>query len=277
MIVLDTTSKSITIVMTGAAATTNPSYTTAYADNNGTSFTEGASDGILNGTSAVTVVSAPASSTRRIVNTITVENNDTAAVTITVGYLNTASTRVLAKVTLQVGDTWTTNGAYDTNGNLKQTMGTVNLATQVTGTLPIANGGTGATSLASASIATYTGTETLTNKTLTNPTITNYTESVVAIGNSSTSKTLSLTNGTVQTVTMTGNCTFTMPTATAGKSFILIAVQDGTGSRTATFTSVKWAGGTAPTLTTTATTGRDILTFVADGTNWYGTYAQAFA
>ena len=277
MIVLDTTSKSITIVMTGAAATTNPSYTTAYADNNGTSFTEGASDGILNGTSAVTVVSAPASSTRRIVNTITVENNDTAAVTITVGYLNTASTRVIAKVTLQVGDTWTTNGAYDTNGNIKQTMGTVNLATQVTGTLPIANGGTGATSFASASIATYTGTETLTNKTLTNPTVTNYVESVVAIGNSGTSQTLALTNGTVQTVTMTGNCTFTMPTATAGKSFILIAVQDGTGSRTATFTSVKWAGGTAPTLTTTATTGRDILTFVADGTNWYGTYAQAFA
>ena len=120
-------------------------------------------------------------------------------------------------------------------------------------------------------------TDTLTNKTLTNPTVTNYVESVVAIGNSGTTQTLSLTNGTVQTVTMTGNCTFTMPTATAGKSFILIAVQDGTGSRTATFTSVKWAGGTAPTLTTTASTGRDILTFVADGTNWYGTYAQAFA
>ena len=126
-------------------------------------------------------------------------------------------------------------------------------------------------------LATLAGAEGLTNKTLTNPTVTNYVESVVAIGNSGTSQTLSLTNGTVQTVTMTGNCTFTMPTATAGKSFILIAVQDGTGSRTATFTSVKWAGGTAPTLTTTATTGRDILTFVADGTNWYGTYAQAFA
>ena len=126
-------------------------------------------------------------------------------------------------------------------------------------------------------LATLAGAEGLTNKTLTNPTVTNYVESVVAIGNSGTSQTLSLTSGTVQTVTMTGNCTFTMPTATAGKSFILIAVQDATGSRTATFTSVKWAGGTAPTLTTTATTGRDILTFVADGTNWYGTYAQAFA
>jgi len=126
-------------------------------------------------------------------------------------------------------------------------------------------------------LATLAGAEGLTNKTLTNPTITNYVESVVAIGNSGTSQTLALTNGTVQTVTMTGNCTFTMPTNVAGKSFVLIAVQDGTGSRTATFTSVKWVGGTAPTLTTTATTGRDILTVFADGTNWYGTYAQAFA
>ena len=138
--------------------------------------------------------------------------------------------------------------------------------------LKVAKGGTGV------STSTGSGANVLgTSPTINNPTVTNYVESVVSIGNSGTSQTLALTNGTVQTVTMTGNCTFTMPTATAGKSFILIAVQDGTGSRTATFTSVKWAGGTAPTLTTTATTGRDILTFVADGTNWYGTYAQAFA
>ena len=138
--------------------------------------------------------------------------------------------------------------------------------------LKVTKGGTGV------STSTGSGANVLgTSPTINNPTVTNYVESVVSIGNSGTSQTLSLTNGTVQTVTMTGNCTFTMPTATAGKSFILIAVQDGTGSRTATFTSVKWAGGTAPTLTTTATTGRDIFTFVADGTNWYGTYAQAFA
>jgi len=138
--------------------------------------------------------------------------------------------------------------------------------------LKVAKGGTGVgTSTGSGANVLGTG------PTINNPTVTNYVESVVAIGNSSTSQTLSLTNGTVQTVTMTGNCTFTMPTATAGKSFILIATQDGTGSRTAVFTSVKFAGGVAPTLTTTATTGVDILTFVANGTSWFGTYAQAFA
>lgn len=143
--------------------------------------------------------------------------------------------------------------------------------------LKVTKGGTGAATFDGAGIVTKTDTQTLTNKTLTNPTVTNYVESVVAIGNSSTSQTLSLTNGTVQTVTMTGNCTFTMPTATAGKSFILILTQDGTGSRTATFTSVKFPGGTAPTLTTTATTGVDIISFVANGTSWFGSAAQAFA
>ena len=138
--------------------------------------------------------------------------------------------------------------------------------------LKVAKGGTGV------GTSTGSGANVLgTSPTINNPTVTNYVESVVAIGNSGTTQTLSLTNGTVQTVTMTGNCTFTMPTATAGKSFILIATQDGTGSRTATFTSVKFAGGVAPTLTTTATTGVDILTFVANGTSWFGTYAQAFA
>jgi hypothetical protein len=138
--------------------------------------------------------------------------------------------------------------------------------------LKVTKGGTGV------GTSTGSGANVLgTSPTLNNPTVTNYVETVVAIGNSGTSQTLSLTNGTVQTVTMTGNCTFTMPTATAGKSFILICTQDGTGSRTAVFTSVKFPNGTAPTLTTTATTGVDILTFVANGTSWFGTSAQAFA
>mgnify|MGYP003650599568 CR=1 FL=1 len=121
-------------------------------------------------------------------------------------------------------------------------------------------------------------TQTLTNKTLTNPTVTSYVESVVAIGTVTSSNTIALTNGTVQTATLTAStaCTFTMPTATAGKSFVLLLKQAAsTGNGTATFTSVKWGTAGAPTITATA--GKmDILTFIADGTNWYGSIAQGY-
>jgi len=108
-------------------------------------------------------------------------------------------------------------------------------------------------------------------------TVTTYLETAPAIVNSSTTQTISLASGTVLSYTLTGNCTFTMPTATSGTSFIVKLIQDGTGSRTATFTSVKFPGGTAPTITTTATTGTDILSFVCINSVWYGTFAQAFA
>lgn len=135
--------------------------------------------------------------------------------------------------------------------------------------------GGGASALPSWTTATGSGAPVrATSPTVTNPTITNYTESVVAIGDSGTSQTLALTNGTVQTCTLTGNCTFTMPTATAGKSFILY-LKTGAGSFTAAFTSVKWPNGTAPTITTTASR-MDILSFVADGTNWYGSFTQNY-
>ena len=108
-------------------------------------------------------------------------------------------------------------------------------------------------------------------------TVTTYLETAPAIVNSSTSQTISLANGTVLSSTLTGNCTFTMPTATSGTSFIVKLIQDGTGSRTATFTGVKYPGGTVPTITTTATTGTDILSFVCINSLWYGNAAQAFA
>lgn len=120
-LVLDATTKSIVASMSGAAATTNPDFTAAYADNNGTTFVEGANDGALNGTSSVTLVAAPAASTRRTIKSITIENKDTAAVTITVSYNNNSTLRTIAKITLNVGDTWTFNGTFDTYGSLKNT------------------------------------------------------------------------------------------------------------------------------------------------------------
>ena len=122
---------------------------------------------------------------------------------------------------------------------------------------------------ATGTVSLVANAETLLNKTLTNPL-----ESVVSIGNSGTTQTLALTNGTFQTVTLTGNCTFTMPTATAGSSFFL-KVLTGAGGFTATFTGVKWPASTAPTITATASR-YDLLSFVADGTAWSGSALQNF-
>ena len=119
-LVLDTNSKYIKINMTAAAATTNPDYVVAYADNTGTSFTEGTGDGVLNGTSDVTVVAGVAS-TRRIIKTITVYNRDTAAITLNIKY-DSGTQRIIAKPTLQAGETWTLEGTFTTGGALKQTV-----------------------------------------------------------------------------------------------------------------------------------------------------------
>jgi|APGre2960657373_1045057.scaffolds.fasta_scaffold13499_3 hypothetical protein len=146
-LVLDGTAISIQVAMSTSAATTNPTFVATYADNAGSGITEGATDGALNGSTDVSVVPAPTGTNRRVVKDITIYNGDTAAVTLFVKYDNNATQRTIAKVTLAVGDTWTTDGAYDSSGQLKTIAGAVNLATQVTGTLPVANGGSGATTL----------------------------------------------------------------------------------------------------------------------------------
>ena len=106
-----------------------------------------------------------------------------------------------------------------------------------------------------------------TTPTFTNPTVTNYVETAYT-ANTSTAITVDLANGTVQILTLTGNPTITMPTAVAGKSFVIM-LKTGSGSYTVTWSTVKWAGGTAPTVTSTASK-MDIYSFFSDGTNWYG-------
>ena len=171
-LVLDGTTKTIQAVMSGAAATSNPDFTVAYADSTSSSLTEGSNDGALNGTTAVTLVSAPSASTRRVVKWLTIQNKDTAAVTVTVTFNNSTgpTTRQIAKVTLQPNDTWTTDGTFDSNGNMKTVAGTVNLSTQVTGTLPVANGGTGVTTSTGSGSVVLSTSPTLTTPVLGTPT-----------------------------------------------------------------------------------------------------------
>jgi hypothetical protein len=107
-----------------------------------------------------------------------------------------------------------------------------------------------------------------------NLTFDSYTESVVSNGNSGASKTLSLASGTVHTCTLTGNCTFTMPTATAGKSFSMF-LNSGSGNYTASFSGVRWADSAIPTATITASKV-DIYSFISDGSFWYGSFSQNY-
>lgn len=89
-------------------------------------------------------------------------------------------------------------------------------------------------------------------------------------GNSAAADTVDWTAGMYQKSTLTGNCTFTFTAPQGPTQLRLKLVQDGTGSRLVTWPSaVKWAGGTAPTLSTGAA-AVDIIDLYFDGTNYYG-------
>lgn len=66
------------------------------------------------------------------------------------------------------------------------------------------------------------------------------------------------------------NETFTFTDPSKPGNFILLLIQDTSGSRTVTWpASVKWPGGVAPTLSIDAD-ATDIISFYFDGTNYYG-------
>ena len=70
-------------------------------------------------------------------------------------------------------------------------------------------------------------------------------------------------------VTLGGNRTLNAPTnPTTGQFISLLAIQDGTGSRTLSFNAIyEFKDDTAPTLTTTAAKG-DVFVFRYNGSKW---------
>lgn len=106
-------------------------------------------------------------------------------------------------------------------------------------------------------------TDILTNKTVVQK-VTSYTPDAAGTA------TLDVRTGGIHHITMpAGNITIAITNEAVGQCFIIEILQDDVGSRTVTwFTTIKWAGGSAPTLTTTASK-RDTFGFRVTGTDTY--------
>lgn len=84
-----------------------------------------------------------------------------------------------------------------------------------------------------------------------------------------------LTKGKVRTITLTGNPTIAFSNAVAGQFICVRLLQDGSGSRTVTWPTIKWPGGSAPPLTTTLNK-MDIFLFYCPSAASYEGYFMGF-
>jgi hypothetical protein len=77
---------------------------------------------------------------------------------------------------------------------------------------------------------------------------------LTAIGNITGATTLDFdARGNYMSMTLTGNVTFTFSNLRVGTTYVLLITQDGTGGRTITWPSgLRWPGGSAPSINTTA-------------------------
>jgi hypothetical protein len=156
-------------------------------------------------------------------------------------------------------------------------------ASTLTGTT-LASGVTASslTSLGTLTALTMGGTLAAVDNQLTRPRLTDYAETYTTPSISSGTLTLNIENGNVFRVSRNANITtltISNPPATGNAgSFTLIFDANGTGYTITWPAAVKWPGGTAPTITTTASRS-DLFVFYTNnaGTTWYAmTAAQNF-
>ena len=155
MIRLDTINRSIQLFLGAAKTTNNLQIVVSYSDQTSASYLGATQLSNSNGTTPVTICNAPAASTIRDIDMITVLNTDTVYQVVTIQYLDTATTYKILDIQLNVGDklTWTHGSAWqvvDNSGNVKYTVLT-------TGGVNSFNGRTGAVTLNSSDVDTALG------------------------------------------------------------------------------------------------------------------------
>ena len=163
------------------------------------------------------------------------------------------------------------------NASGAPTFGAVSLTADVSGTLPVANGGTGLTTLTAGYIPYGNGTSAFGNESNLSYDATNNRLGVVGTGYSpnialtdAATVAWDTTTGQVATFTfVSSNRTMGAPSSLVSGAFYGLAVIQNSGSNTLTWNAVfKWTAGTAPTLSTAAS-AKDYFVFRSDGTNLY--------
>jgi len=104
MLILSSETDAVEVVLAGARTTNDCPITAYYRDITTTTFVPGRSLLNTNGTTPVDAVTGPASSTQRVVDFLSVYNEDTASVTATLRFSDDGTTYTIATVTLGVGE-----------------------------------------------------------------------------------------------------------------------------------------------------------------------------
>ena len=155
MIILTNTTDKIVIDLLGTVATNQLKCFVSYRDTTSTSITPGRNVSFTNNTTAVDLLPAPATSTQRIVDYISVFNNDTANATVYIQFSDNGGLYELFVTTLAPGDkieyqegqgfkVLTNNGSIKTslnqgNNPLSSVMQTVITSTDVVNNNAVAN------------------------------------------------------------------------------------------------------------------------------------------
>lgn len=109
LVSLNGTTESLTIVLSGAAATTEPTYNITWLTPTGAVTT---AVGATTGATPVTALAGPDSANSRNIGAMSIYNGDTAAVTVTVNKKVSSTSYPLLKQSIPVGSTlvWNANG-----------------------------------------------------------------------------------------------------------------------------------------------------------------------